>query len=54
MTNREIIDAVQSLIPAAEITVYGGDLSTLVFHDPKVKRPTDAEIIAEIERLKTA
>lgn len=46
-----ITDALVSLLPGAEWTLLGDDLSTLEIHTKGVKSPTQAQIDAEIARL---
>ena len=47
-----LADAITSLAPAARFTFKDEDLSTLVWLDTAVARPTDAEIIEKQKVLK--
>lgn len=47
-------DAILSLKPGAPYTLSGDDLSTLQWHDDTQARPSNAEIIAERDRLRAA
>lgn len=46
-----IFEAVRNLSPKAEFSIDEQDLSTLVWYDDSIPRPTDAEIEAEAHRL---
>jgi hypothetical protein len=49
MDIRIITRAIKELSPDAEFAFSADDLSTLEWHNPKAKRPTDAEILARCE-----
>jgi hypothetical protein len=49
MESTIIVKAIKELSPDAEFAFSGDDLSTLEWHNPKAKRPTDAEILARCE-----
>lgn len=48
-----IIEALLNLVPGAEWDLNGEDLSGLVWKDENISRPSDEEILAEVERLKS-
>ena len=50
----QIIHAILSLRPSAEVSIVGNSLSGIDWHDEKQDRPTDSEINAEIARLTAA
>ena len=50
----EIIHAILSLRPAAEVSIVGNSLSGITWHDTKQSQPSDSEINAEIVRLNAA
>jgi len=50
----QIIHAILSLRPAAEVSIVGNSLSGIDWHDKTQDRPTDGEINAEIARLTAA
>jgi hypothetical protein len=55
MTNITISDAILFLVPNAEFRIVDNDLSTLEFFSPEgQEHPTEAEVTAAIETLKTA
>jgi len=47
----QIIHAILSLRPAAEVSIVGNSLSGIDWHDKTQDRPTDSAINAEIARL---
>ena len=49
MESSIIVKAIKELSPDAEFAFSGDDLSTLEWHNPKAKRPTDVEILARCE-----
>lgn len=49
MESTIIVKAIKELSPDAEFSFSENDLSTLEWHNPKAKRPTDAEILAHCQ-----
>ena len=45
--------AISSLRPGAEFVLYGGSVDGIVWHTPDVQPLTDAEVAAEVARLKS-
>ena len=50
----EIIHAILSLRPGAEVSIVDNSLSGITWHDTKQSQPSDSEINAEIVRLNAA
>ena len=50
----EIIHAILSLRPGAEVSIVDNSLSGITWHDTKQSQPSDSEINAEIVRLDAA
>ena len=50
----QIIHAILSLRPSAEVSIVGNSLSGITWHDESEDRPTDSAINAEIARLTAA
>ncbi len=51
MKPQHIFKAVENLATGAEITFNETDLDSLVWYSPAIKQPTNAAILAEIERI---
>lgn len=44
-------DAIQSLYPSSQFTIYGNDYNRLIWHDESTEKPTKEELELEIARL---